>query len=163
VPFLEIGHGVEKDLSSIVLILVDKDLAGEVDGQRGGGEHQRRAAFRVAENQDFRRRHLEPGLLRRVAMIEVGEDGKALDFEGIFQSSCRFGYAIRRAPMKKTCGQYVIHHDSSSGKRAPAASNLFCLLLEIQKRQRCYSLLGHQRVQATALNTAPLPNKLNLS
>jgi len=69
----------------------------------GGSEHQRGTALGVAENRDFRRRHLAPGLLRRVAMIEVGEDGKALDFEGMFQSSYRFSYAIRRAPMEKTC------------------------------------------------------------
>src|SRR5579862_6282840 len=69
VALLQVGGAVPGDPDFAGGVLRDEDLEREVDGDAGGGEHEGRAGFGVAEDEEFGGRHVEADLFGFAAVV----------------------------------------------------------------------------------------------
>ena len=60
-------------MSFAVAILGNQYLEGKIEGDAGRRDHERRARFRIAEDEEFGGTHLQTGLFGLSAMIDQGE------------------------------------------------------------------------------------------
>lgn len=74
----------EPDLS--LRVLPGEGFEWEVDGGAGSGDHDGRAAFGIAEDEELGGAHFESGFGGFAAVVDEGEDGDAFFFENGLQA-----------------------------------------------------------------------------
>src|ERR1700674_2188134 len=81
VPLLKVFRRIVGEPHFALLVVPCERFQWKIDRQPGRGDHQRRPAFRTAEDQQLRRAHGEAGLLRLTAVVDECKHRQAFLFE----------------------------------------------------------------------------------